>query len=963
MKSFDRPTSEQIEAAVPLLSSPQHEMYFFANLENPLWITPLQERGMFDHPPMVEHVKGGGIRFPIWAASKYLARMATHAPDEVAGILSSIETDNVIVIGDIVDAALAMPAKVAATLVPVIARSIQGGASWLHFKDASDLCVHLATGGEVSSALVLAKTLFAPRIEEGRDEPSQHDAYWYNEGLRKVVPALVPKEPRELLELLCKWLKVAIDAMKHVDTDSGSDDSYRWRPAIEEHEQNRQHDFAATVVGFVRQGFELAIRDGNLSLEEGLGIIARYSYLVFRRIKIHLINEFADENPRLARQIMLDRSLFDDYKYKHEYAMLVGCRLNVLTAEERDTWFGWIDAGPNMSGFNESIKRHHGRDATNDDRQERIRYWKFGKFHCVRKHLEGERGAFYEAMLAQHGEPELADLSFRIGSGRWGDESPMAVEDLAKLTFKQAVERVSSWKPKEREFMGPNREGLASTFGQYVATEAEAFSSGATALIGRPPIFVLMFIEQMAKAVKGGHDIDIHPVLELCRWVIERPMGERTALDWGVEGLVNEDWQSTRDEVSQFVRNICEAKTNDCPKYPLDRLRDKIWQALSVLCRDRAKSNIVHDVSKDDPRIHDYLTLGVNSSRGKALEAALEYARWIANHIKYTDGKNEVIPGGFAAMPEVREVLEWQIDPPNRSVEALAVIGSRVNLIYWIDKEWLASNSGRLFHLGSISGSPPMPHDWAAWNAFLVWNRPHIEFYRLFKKQFAYAVAQSTQVVPTVRSREEPMYRLGEHLMVLYGRGELGIDDDEGLLRRFLSDTNPDIRRHAVGFVGESLGGEEQIPEDIVRRFQALWELYWTGAGQRDAEEKPDSSLFGTWFSSGQFPDQWALEQLERFVGVSPTPEPDHSVAERLAKIAVVDIVRAVRILDRMVRGDREGWRIHMWLDSAGQILESAIQAGGGAQKRAVQIIDFLGRRGYSRFGELLNLKGVSDTL
>ena len=112
--------------------------------------------------------------------------------------------------------------------------------------------------------------------------------------------------------------------------------------------------------------------------------------------------------------------------------------------------------------------------------------------------------------------------------------------------------------------------------------------------------------------------------------------------------------------------------------------------------------------------------------------------------------------------------------------------------------------------------------------------------------------------------------------------------------------------------------------------------------------------LFGTWFSSGKFPDQWALEQLERFVEVSPTPEPDHAIAEQLAKVGPVDIARTVRILARMVQGDREGWRIHMWLDSAAQILESAMQADSAARAQAEQIIDYLGRRGYTRFGDLL---------
>ncbi len=139
-----------------------------------------------------------------------------------------------------------------------------------------------------------------------------------------------------------------------------------------------------------------------------------------------------------------------------------------------------------------------------------------------------------------------------------------------------------------------------------------------------------------------------------------------------------------------------------------------------------------------------------------------------------------------------------------------------------------------------------------------------------------------------------------------------------------------------------------------MNRFKALWDVYWEGSGKEDAEEKPDACLFGTWFSSGQFPEQWALDQLENFVNVAQTPEPDHAIVEQLVKVSQVDIVRAVRILDRMIRGDREGWRIHGWQDSAMQILEVAMKAGGDARTQAEQVINYLGRRGYREFGELL---------
>lgn len=94
-----------------------------------------------------------------------------------------------------------------------------------------------------------------------------------------------------------------------------------------------------------------------------------------------------------------------------------------------------------------------------------------------------------------------------------------------------------------------------------------------------------------------------------------------------------------------------------------------------------------------------------------------------------------------------------------------------------------------------------------------------------------------------------------------------------------------------------------------------------------------------------------------------PLPEPDHAIAEQLAKIARDDTERAVRILDRMVRGDREGWHIHGWLDAAKQTLATAMRAGRDARTQAEQVIDYLGRRGHTSFGDLLDLQDTTDTL
>ena len=127
MKSYSKPTADQVDAALARISSLQHEAYFFSRLENPHWIAPLAERDVFSYPPQAEHVEGGGVRFPRWPQSKYLARMAELAPEPVADLLSAVDTNNLSIIADILDAALVMPPDLARHLVAGISKAMEEG--------------------------------------------------------------------------------------------------------------------------------------------------------------------------------------------------------------------------------------------------------------------------------------------------------------------------------------------------------------------------------------------------------------------------------------------------------------------------------------------------------------------------------------------------------------------------------------------------------------------------------------------------------------------------------------------------------------------------------------------------------------------------------------------------------------------------------------------------------------------
>ena len=950
MPSFQKPTREQVAAAVARLSAPHLERYFFEWLENPEWIEPLRERGFFTDPPAPERVDGG-VRCRLWPQSAYLARMAAAAPDEVATILGTIDTANWLVVRDMLSATKSLPSRLVRDLVPRLGDAVRSHMLWHELDTVGEIVANLARDGDTVAAIDFTRRAFGGVVEQ-EEVALRRASYPFFEALNKlVVPALAAPAPLELLEVLLQWVPSA--ASKEHPSRTDSDDlSYLWRPAIEEHEQNRDHDFASQLVGSVRDVAERAVRDAGLALATVLELVRSDGSLIGRRLALHLISEFGTQHPDLAVATMLDRALFGDYRVKHEYARLTARQFSLLNPDQQAQWYSWVDAGPPDDSSADPVNRPHYAD-----------YWKFCRLHWIREHLTDARRAFYERMLAEQGIPELADLNVHFGGVKAvSEQSPVTVGDLAQRGFDAAIEQARTWRPEpaQRRFDAPSIEGFVNTFQQFVATDPARFSAEASKLVGVSAPFIRAFLRAVMEAVKQSTRVDIASVLSLCHWVLSRPVAERTAPSAESAPLLDADWQWCRDTIGELVAAACEARTDDRPSYGIE-LREPLWTALEPLLSDKADSYVVRQRTDMDPRVSDWTLFSINSPRGKAMTAVWAYADWLAWHLDPARTEHAKVHGTFDKMPEVRSALERQLTDETAGFAGRAGFGMRLGLLWWLDTAWLERHASAIFDLRALDVDPKRAFGWAAWNTFLFSNRPHIEFYRLLRDQFSYAVDQAIAYDRVGDSREGPCFSLCQHLMTLFGRGDLGADveaawnADRGVVRRLVTQAQVAIRSYAIEFIGVSLKDSRgNLPDHVRDRFVGLWERYWAEVGAADASADPNSSVFGWWFSSGVFDPAWSIQRLESFVARCPKAEPDHLIVERLAETADVDPLRAARIVDMLIAGDDEGWRIGGWDDDAKKVLAICLKAGGEARRAAEDAIDRLGKRGRDDFGALL---------
>jgi hypothetical protein len=304
------------------------------------------------------------------------------------------------------------------------------------------------------------------------------------------------------------------------------------------------------------------------------------------------------------------------------------------------------------------------------------------------------------------------------------------------------------------------------------------------------------------------------------------------------------------------------------------------------------------------------------------------------------------------ALPEVRRILEEHLNPNrSRSPAVRAVYGWFFPTLCWLDQVWASSHVAAIFPLRGEDADL----GWAAWSTYLVANGVWDQVFRLLNDCYSLAVDELGKVQETSRGRHDAPGRCAEHIIILYGRGVVPLGDPSRLVERFFAAAPRQLCAHAIRFMGTSLEGKEAVPGEVLQRFVSLWEWYGANVVVGPEEQFPEQlAAFGWWFASGRFDDTWALQQLQAVVEKTPNVEPDDQIMERLAKLSKTMPGPCLACADRMVRGDREGWRVHGWQEHLREVLVNTKNSSDVAAKAmGDRLIDHLGRKGYLAFRDI----------
>jgi hypothetical protein len=418
----------------------------------------------------------------------------------------------------------------------------------------------------------------------------------------------------------------------------------------------------------------------------------------------------------------------------------------------------------------------------------------------------------------------------------------------------------------------------------------------------------------LSEAVKNGLQLSWPPILALLESVLNKSTETNEARDRTREiGGRDPGWSWARRSIPGLLRNALQEGGGEAPI----RFREGIWRVLAVLAKDPDPTS-----EHENQSSLDAATLSINSCRGEALHAVIEYALWVYRHDK------QVAQKGFEVMPEVPVVLEEHLDiETERSLAIRTIYGQYFPWLHLLDKDWAAKNVSRIFP----SSADCRQFRDAAWETYIIFNSPYDAVFEILEDQYRLAIETIPQKPTPEGHFSNPVNRLAEHLMALYWRGRIDFNDPNSHLAVFFQIAPAEVRAHALTYIGQAAGRtKDSISTEIRERLVKLWE--WRSGKITDTHERSrvekELAAFSWWFSSGKFDQRWAAEQLMKVLSIIKTLPDDFLVMEQLAAISAPLPLEAVQILNAISEGIPE----QRWWFPSDDAVKTILRNGLGSQ-------------------------------
>lgn len=974
---LDAPAPQTIAGLPALLARPAIRWDFFRRLDNPSWVRPLLVAGFFKHPPdLAPPDKEGRRRWEGWAEGEYLRRMADKVPEDVRDAIKSMPKSlaNPYAWNTAAEAAKAMPAEIAVSLVPIFRKVLAESVPGLVQETLGQLAVKLAEAG-YSEALGLARD--ALRLVEGR--PSIGGMIGNNDRKEAALFGLDNYEAEQLIPALgvalerldapkaLKFFVHRLDEALRVEWNSPDDEpmwdpSKFWCPDLTQAASHHgfKEQFAVTIARLASDQAANSSDDVSRIVkflrEQKWRVYTRICYLVLARAP-HVVRE--------TDAVLSDAELIQEEYLPQEYIVLLQNQFDHVSRKTRETIVKNIAEGP---GTDDEIRTKF----TDED----------GPPTAVQIHTY--RVSWQRKRLRRFGDDlpsELIDLSARLdadasvpkptgaeleledrgstGGFGWGGgpKSPLTAEEINALSADQLLHFLIEFEPNREGFDSPTPAGLASMVADRIRREP---SLGAELARGLPSksigqTYARGILQGLVSAATDGKPIPWSEILPAINWVTEQTVTGGTITRARDFEYGDPDWRWAKREAAKLValagqKNL--AASSDAPA---------LWASAQLLIA----SDATWADAREEPETMDgALMAALNTIAGDAVHAFIEVALWNYRQTTAADKSSAERPATSTDDSFRSDLFRSGIstilarEGPS-AIPGKVRLGQYLPQLLLMDQEWVLSHTGQLF-----AGSFAPPLTTPVWGGYITTQRFYNNVFNDLKKWYLEAARALPRSYETAarQSEKDPTWSTTRHLvlhcLLSVIRGLTTPSSDEELVAKAFEHSAVDDRSHAYWEMFNGLKGSDQkIPHKIISRLLDFWGWRLEVLANRSQKEQFGEAGALGWLSIIEaLPDKRVLPLLARTAEFANGTFPmEHSMWARLDSLASVDGAVTMQIVDRLVRAELAGDYPHFNIAETGRVLARGLKSGDHSTiQRANDIINLLGDHGFGEFGTLL---------
>lgn len=281
--------------------------------------------------------------------------------------------------------------------------------------------------------------------------------------------------------------------------------------------------------------------------------------------------------------------------------------------------------------------------------------------------------------------------------------------------------------------------------------------------------------------------------------------------------------------VTMFILNGIK---NNTPPF---NYRNRLWKIICGLVSHSAATTS-WDASYPTGIMNSH-SIVLNSTKGLALAAAIEYAIWCNRNLKTKNQKKNIL------VNELKAILEQHLKPNNSSIATHATLGAYIPVLFQLDQKWTQNNLSKFLN-ENLDDKLFL----AFWDSYLFHGR-----YRAPPKDMIRYYTMYILKFKSYKEEYEPINKMfiGQISTAYVLDNELG----DNLFDSMITNFHPKFADYLIKFVGKTLLGQYKQNPDFHINFDKIKQLW---GNQRFKECKE----FGWWFINSPFSKRYNISRL-----------------------------------------------------------------------------------------------------